>query len=481
MSILTGDTRDRALAAGFVDAETGLSPEDKRARILARRAQGLHTLFIGDGINDAPSLAASHAAIALENGAEIAVEAASATLYGGDLSAIPWSIALARNRPRRPIEHPPRRLLQRRWDDPRRVRPASSDRCVAPHGRLQFAHRLRAARVGRAVDCGCFETMETEHRPSKQEVAIRVLGSCSLLAQGPILAMLAGLGRMGFAVVVASFAALAAVFAWSGSPKRSRAASMLVGMISFGNFGMLLGWWFDAGFRPVLRCGCGFDPSSFVHSAGMWLGMLIGCNLATAWMGRGDAPSGLKWIELIFSNIGMIVGMALGGALVDRRLGSGMPALTVFVGFGAMTSGMVLGMWIGHHLACLLKPFLRRASRAIDATSSLYGLALPNGFVRRGESTLYSRLDTRNRSLSHCESATAGPARVFDTLSTQRALFVRSSQLQCSPTLSSRQWLRSARRIDLVFALGDSVFFLFPLEEAGRRPDEDLREICSTR
>ena len=90
--MLTGDARRTADSVGrqlgIDEIEAGLLPEDK-ARIVQRlRGEGRIVAMAGDGINDAPALAAADIGIAMGTGTDVAIESAGITLVKGDLSGI---------------------------------------------------------------------------------------------------------------------------------------------------------------------------------------------------------------------------------------------------------------------------------------------------------------------------------------------------------------------------------------------------------
>jgi Cu+-exporting ATPase len=100
--LLTGDGRATAEA---VAVQVGIAPErvraqarpaDKAALIEALRANGAVVAMVGDGINDAPALAAADLGVAIGTGAAVAVEASDVTLVGGDPRAVAAAIALSR-------------------------------------------------------------------------------------------------------------------------------------------------------------------------------------------------------------------------------------------------------------------------------------------------------------------------------------------------------------------------------------------------
>ncbi len=96
----TGDSRRTADAIagqlGIDEVRADVSPEDKRALVEELHGQGLKVAMAGDGVNDAPALAAADVGIAMGSGADVAVESAGITLVKGDLNGIVRARHLAR-------------------------------------------------------------------------------------------------------------------------------------------------------------------------------------------------------------------------------------------------------------------------------------------------------------------------------------------------------------------------------------------------
>ncbi|TLP93589.1 cation-translocating P-type ATPase [Nesterenkonia salmonea] len=100
VTMLTGDNTRTAHAlaaeAGITDVRAELRPEDKAAAITELRA-GNRVAMIGDGINDAPALAAADIGIAMgATGSDAAVESADVAFTGEDIRLIPQALAHAR-------------------------------------------------------------------------------------------------------------------------------------------------------------------------------------------------------------------------------------------------------------------------------------------------------------------------------------------------------------------------------------------------
>jgi len=98
--MMTGDNRTTAVAVakrlGIEEVEAEVLPEDKAKVVQRLRAEGRAVAMAGDGVNDAPALAAAEVGIAMGGGADVAIESAGVTLLHGDLQGIVRARRLSR-------------------------------------------------------------------------------------------------------------------------------------------------------------------------------------------------------------------------------------------------------------------------------------------------------------------------------------------------------------------------------------------------
>jgi Cu+-exporting ATPase len=96
----TGDNQRTAEAVarqlGIDEVRAGVLPEDKQKLVEELRAKGASVAMAGDGVNDAPALAAADVGIAMSTGADVAVESAGITLMRGDLVGLVRARKLAK-------------------------------------------------------------------------------------------------------------------------------------------------------------------------------------------------------------------------------------------------------------------------------------------------------------------------------------------------------------------------------------------------
>lgn len=99
--LLTGDNegaaRRLAEEVGIADVRAGLMPADKVAHVRALQADGEHVLLVGDGVNDAPAMAAAELGVAMGRyGSDLALETADAVVVRDELGTLPKVIGLSR-------------------------------------------------------------------------------------------------------------------------------------------------------------------------------------------------------------------------------------------------------------------------------------------------------------------------------------------------------------------------------------------------
>ncbi|MBE2180983.1 MAG: cation-translocating P-type ATPase [Chthoniobacterales bacterium] len=366
--VMTGDREENAARFGFSECLAGMTPDGKLQEVENLKRRGDRVLFIGDGINDAPAMAAADTSIALAAGSELPRETAAMELNGHDLRAIPQSIALCRATVR---------AIRRN------IAFAACYNIVgialAAAGLL---HPIAAAlimlvssmtvtwRVLRETsDAALEKSAANTHaaprtaRPARSFPRIESIVYASALAlQGPAIAWLGGFhGTQGAGFIALFLAAGAALLLWSRDRVWTAPARMTIAMFSVGGLTMLAGWWADAGFAAVVRdgvCLCGCAKSN------MGLGLLV----KFTWMDAGMLAAALPALFIDRSVArrfsirfwcwgaglaGMFAGMEL-GALALAGLPVTAPSAQFFLTYAAMVCGMCLGMLAGCEISSKL-------------------------------------------------------------------------------------------------------------------------------
>lgn len=100
VEVLSGDRQaavaEAAAAAGITEWRSGVTPAEKAQRLAALAAEGERVLMVGDGLNDAPALAAAHASISPTTAAEATQSAADAVFQGDALGPVAEILHVAR-------------------------------------------------------------------------------------------------------------------------------------------------------------------------------------------------------------------------------------------------------------------------------------------------------------------------------------------------------------------------------------------------
>ncbi len=107
--MLTGDNADAARMVagrlGIDDVQAELRPEDKAAVVSSYRRENRIVMMVGDGVNDAPSLAGADVGVAIGAGTDVAIDSADIILVRSDPSDIPGIIHLAKNTMRKMVQN----------------------------------------------------------------------------------------------------------------------------------------------------------------------------------------------------------------------------------------------------------------------------------------------------------------------------------------------------------------------------------------
>ena len=333
IDVLTGDAAGRAEALDLPPARAGMLPDDKRAAVA-----GGQSLFIGDGLNDAAALASARGSRA-GGRADITVSAADATLYHGDLRVLPWAIELCRE-----AVCSVRRSMYRALGY--NLIGVALAACGILHpvvaavlmvvsslSLVFFATRLGVYRNHCESENPLTlpEPIETASRERQipEEAYLRSLTlparrafwhALAFALQGVAFLLLLDTARAlpSAGILFAAFALFGFVlaYAWLRWATIPHALDMCFGMLTFGNLGMLLGWWATTVSRQLRTAAVPVHQAMRESLSTVDVGRDAGIRerrdaLARTPFGRQD----IRHVAAMFTggNIGMVLGMLAGG------------------------------------------------------------------------------------------------------------------------------------------------------------------------
>jgi len=353
-AVMTGDRPERAAELlGRQDVEGRLTPQDKADRVETMQRAGHRVAFVGDGINDAPAINAASVGVALAHGAGVTTASADAVLYGGDLHVVPWAVELAQH-----VSNSIRsNLLFAAFYNAVGIALAASGLLHPVAAALlmvvsSFTVSSRALRSTESGDVCCTLPATREPAVEIHHTKLQWLYAVLVVTQVPFLIYLGQLGTfesVGLSLVMLALGVFIALFR-TRNAEVFRFAQMTFAMLGPCNWGMILGWWADAGFAPAVM-GCpschaaGFSLLSFAQMPWMNIGMLL-LGLPPMVFDPTNLKRGLNRLSFAaLSAVGMVWGMSFGDFVFMKLAGPVVPN-PFLLSFAGMTIGMLLGMFL---------------------------------------------------------------------------------------------------------------------------------------
>lgn len=390
LHVMTGDRAEHvaALALSALPADhlhVSMLPTEKAELVGRMQAAGRKVLFVGDGLNDSAALARAHAGLALASGASLSREAAPGQLMGGDLAAVPDAIATCRATMRAVrtnllfaagynligitlavsgVLHPVVAALLMLASSVTVTTRALS----ATNRKAVLTDLLPPASEGMGKNFG-------RHFGFLRDARATAAGA-ACVALGALLAWHGTARATAWIVLMTSFTVGGYLLArWLASPVAGVRTSDrfaeayrwrgLTEMFAFGNLAMLVGWWADADFGPIIRDGVCLCPcprlalgAGLLHLANwMNFGMLVGS--LSMWPRGGDWRAFGHFLVML---VGMFVGMFAVESFMSKLV-----VIDPVRHFYLAAASMAVAMGLGMLLAC--EAWRRTfARRAVDAS-----------------------------------------------------------------------------------------------------------------
>ncbi|MEZ6139407.1 MAG: cation-translocating P-type ATPase [Zavarzinella sp.] len=348
--VLSGDTTAHLDRYQFSEAYGDQLPEQKAIFLKNLQEDGWHPLFVGDGTNDGPALATADVGVALASGTDLANNIADISLYRKDLRLISWLLQLSQSATR---------LIRQNL-----FIAATYNAVGVGLAMAGYLHPVVAAMI--MVVSSLMITWNSTRvsvdpdrmlhcqRPVRDRPPARIMlllqSGCHFLAWISVLVIV---GKMSGFPISAQFVllfgggiiGLMLTYWWFHHENISPSLDMAFGMLTWGNLGMTFGWWYDQKFQvPAEICHCSWNLAQLWNQPGMWLGMILACNLAMILLPRRSHWSVpfCAWSMFTGGNLGMVLGMIAGSQVV--QLFHPTPTWAVLADFLGMAIGMHLGM-----------------------------------------------------------------------------------------------------------------------------------------
>ena len=354
--VMTGDRRACLDNLPIHDVYSGLSAIEKYQKLVEIKSNGAHVMYIGDGVNDAAALATANVAIALASGVDLAVQASDAVLYNKDLRVIPWAIAFSRATMQAIYRNLSRALIYN-------IIGVGLAACGYLHpivATLLMAISsicliLSASRIEYGDNCDQVTITPGTTISGEGYIYRSFIHFVAFALQGFLICIISNtniytsIATMIFYI----FVGIILSYLWYMWMRVPYYVDMVIGVLSMGNLGMVLGIWLDQFVYNKEYIHYHGDISSIDTFSSMWLSMFLFSNVAMFYMNRRPIHDRIHKLSMLLGgNIGMICGM-----YVCMRYIYSFPDILFhleILHYLIMSLGMLTGMLIGTYFTAII-------------------------------------------------------------------------------------------------------------------------------